>query len=471
MDVSGLYELIERLYRTDHFPAFLTGMVVSLLFGLLAMRLLRLRLVGSGVNSELGRLERKNEALASEGDHLRRELQHAQKDAEADRFRIGELSGQLKSQVDNGTDLTSECERLKEELTAIDSERQQLIERNLRARRLVVKLTKKLEGAELSDGRIWESDAPTNAVKFRPLNLRRTPIMSLLNLKGGVGKTTIAANLAVAMAQLGWRVLTVDLDYQGSLSQLMLANADFEDLLASRRLIDDALSDAGDGLARFRKAITRVSRLPDAEIFVVAADEELGIIEEALSKRWLVKSTPDDVRYRLRAILHSEEIAERFDFILLDCPPRLTTACVNALGASDYVLIPVLPNATSTWSVPRLLNWLKHLRGVVCPELSVMGVVGNKAKYYGAAPVKKQQEELNTVAGFCQDTWGSPIRFFPPLRMHDPLVQPLPALDPKLGEAYRDLVHQINEDLPNYARCRSRKLSPSLDSSIGSIGR
>jgi cellulose biosynthesis protein BcsQ len=272
------------------------------------------------------------------------------------------------------------------------------------------------------------------------------------------------------MAQLGRRVLTVDLDHQGSLSQLLLSNAEMEDLLTSRRFVDDALNDdPGDGLATFRKAMVRISRMPHAELFLVAANEELGNVEAALSQRWLVRSTPDDVRYRLRAILHSAEITDKFDFILLDCPPRLTTACINALAASDYVLIPVLPNSTSTWSVPRLLKWLKHLRGVACPDLSVMGVIGNKARYYGSAPVKKQQQELNSLAGYCQDTWGDTVKFFPALRMHDPLVHPLPALDPKLGVAYCDLVDQLNQDLPNHARCRSRKLSPSLDSAPGGV--
>ena len=87
-----------------------------------------------------------------------------------------------------------------------------------------------------------------------------------------------------------------------------------------------------------------------------------AISKRPLSHRWQAKITTDDVRYRLRAILHSAEIADRFDFILLDCPPRLTTACINALAASDYVIVPVLPNPISTAAVPRLLQWLKLLR-------------------------------------------------------------------------------------------------------------
>ena len=65
--------------------------------------------------------------------------------------------------------------------------------------------------------------------------------------------------------------------------------------------------------------------------------------------------------------------------VLIDCPPRLTTGCVNALAASDYVLIPVLLEETSVEAVPRILTWLKLFQSEVCRELDVLGVVGNKA--------------------------------------------------------------------------------------------
>src|SRR5262249_4098980 len=158
----------------------------------------------------------------------------------------------------------------------------------------------------------------------------------------------------------------------------LLSRSEMDELIGSRRLVHEALGEAAAGIAGFRRAICRVTQLPDSELYVVAADEELGNLETALAHRWQAKLTNDDIRFRLRAILHSAEIAERFDFVLLDCPPQLTTACVNALAASDYVIVPVLPNSTSTAAVPRLLKWLRILREHACQELSVMGVIGNK---------------------------------------------------------------------------------------------
>ena len=433
MDLRGLYELLERFQRSNQLPAFLIGVVVALVIAYFILRMFRLRVFNdAGRDREIRGLEKQVYELEAETKGLRKDLLHTEKHADALKTRIFELTGGLKAQLATTSDLRAECERFKERQRTREYEKRKLFEVIKKTRRLATKLNEKLAAIAVSNGRIWEVAAASGVALFRPLNQRRTPILSFVNLKGGVGKTTIAANLAVAMNQLGWRVLVVDLDYQGSISQLLLSRGEIDELIESRRLIHEVFQNKADGLASFRRAIVRVSTVPNSEIFLVAADEELGDLETALSHRWAARITTDDVRYRLRTVLHSAEIADRFDFILLDCPPRLTTACVNALAASDYVMVPVLPNSTSTAAAPRLLLWLKHLRLLACPDLSVMGVIGNKAKYYGDAPVKNQRAELDALAGLCQDVWEEPVRFFQPMRLHDPLSQPLPALDPKL---------------------------------------
>jgi cellulose biosynthesis protein BcsQ len=470
LDFSSLYELVERFHRTNQLPAFLVGVLVSIPLGILALRLMRAKMGASSVFMEkIERLENQIDGLRSEKEQLRNELSHAKEDATARGTLIGELKGRSADQTQKITDLTAVCEGLKEELSELEREKNELAKRCQKARGRALKLSEKLQSVEVSNGRIWEVSVPASAFPFRALSQRRTPIISLVNLKGGVGKTTITANLAVAMNKLGWRVLLVDLDHQGSLSQLLLADSELNDLLVSRRFVHDALNDPADGLASFRRAMVRLTKVPQSKTFLVAANEELGDLETALSQRWPVKLTTDDVRYRLRAILHAKEISDQFDFILLDCPPRLTTACINALAASDYVLIPVLPSAISTVAVPRLLTWMRHLRRTACPELAVMGVIGNKVKYFKNSPVKRLQSELDSLAVPCQDAWGESVKFFPPLRVHDPSTQPLPALEPGLGSAYLDIVDQLNKELPSYARSRSPKLSASVNSPVGGV--
>jgi len=71
----------------------------------------------------------------------------------------------------------------------------------------------------------------------------------------------------------------------------------------------------------------------------------------------------------LRKALHQKRITNRFDILLLDCPPLFNTCCVNALAASDYIIIPVLPSQKAAESVPLLLHRLKSLGPVVNPDL------------------------------------------------------------------------------------------------------
>jgi cellulose biosynthesis protein BcsQ len=476
MDYPGIYELLVRFHRSNQLPVFLigalAGVAVTVLIGSLVVRALRFKIGGTtGLHGKIDQLEAKIDALNSEKERALNNLRRSEHNMDMARGKIGELTGRVKRRNHALAALKVECDGVK--ASALDREQQErrLAKHYLKARRLIDDLRARLAALESFSAREWESAVRNGAPAFRPLSQRHTPIVSLLNLKGGVGKTTIAANLAVAMAQEGLRVLLVDLDYQGSLSQLVLSNASMQDLLESRRLVHLALDEPASGLASFKQALVRLDLVGPGSIALVAADEELLDVETVLAQRWHAQTTADDVRYRLRAILHAGEIADQFDFILLDSPPRLTTACVNALGASDYVLIPVLPNKTSTEAVPRLLRWLKRLAHVMCPELSVMGVIGNKARFYSDAPVKKQQAELNSLVKLCQDAWGQPVHFFSPLPMHDPAENLLPARDPKYRDAYLTLVDQLNKELPNYARSRSPELFASADSAVGSLRR
>ena len=90
------------------------------------------------------------------------------------------------------------------------------------------------------------------------------------------------------------------------------------------------------------------------QLYLAPVNEEFADLENRLMARWHAGLSGDDVRYRLRHALHTRDLREHYDVVLIDCPPRLTTGCVNALAASDYVLIPVLLEETSTEAVPRI---------------------------------------------------------------------------------------------------------------------
>src|SRR5262249_35544767 len=141
----------------------------------------------------------------------------------------------------------------------------------------------------------------------------------------------------------------------------------------------------------FRNAI-RLEDLGVGAAYLLATDQDgLDEVESQAMAHWLMGVSGDDVRFRLRAALHAPAIAREYDVVLLDCPPRLSTSCINALAASDYALIPVMLESTSAEATPRLLRWLKNFRGTICSELSVLGVVANRVRCYQGKPIQKQQ--------------------------------------------------------------------------------
>src|SRR5262249_3945355 len=133
---------------------------------------------------------------------------------------------------------------------------------------------------------------------------------------------------------------------------------------------------------------------------IVAGDEKLSVAESQSLARWLVGRGPGDLRFRLRSLLHSDEVQRDYQCILLDCPPRPTTACINALTAADFVLVPVLLDEKSTEGAPRLLRWLRERKGSLFGNLSGVGIVANKVR-----GVMREQEVWNELLTACRDAW------------------------------------------------------------------
>ena len=265
----------------------------------------------------------------------------------------------------------------------------------------------KIRHAPQSEGRIWELRTLKGVPRFRGLHERRAAILSVLNLKGGVGKTTITAHLASALSQRGYRVLLVDLDLQGSLSSLFIPQ------------------DASPSALRpghFSKTTSRWPRrrvnanlleyavpILDGRSAIVATTDRLAYAELNLTMQWLLRVCKRDTRFLLRRGLHQRRITRRFDVVLLDCPPLINTCCVNALAASDYVLIPVTPSRKAATG-PQLLYTLKKLCAVINPDLLVAGLLANRT--HGAQLTQKEQYLWDTLQVQCKDQWEEPVHSF-----------------------------------------------------------
>lgn len=206
---------------------------------------------------------------------------------------------------------------------------------------------------------------------------RSIPILVVGNLKGGVGKTTTAANLIAHYAiQKGKRVLAIDLDFQGSLTATAMSKVDRDNTLEGE--VEGGVSKAAhliDNKDAFwlRNVTENVKGVSRARI--VPTYYSLAGTENRVMVEWLIGHRRDDIRYQLTKILHDDEIQRKFDIIIIDAPPRLTTGCVQALAASTHVLIPTVLDEMSAEAVSAFANQLR-VHQAIWPHLRIVGVVG-----------------------------------------------------------------------------------------------
>jgi chromosome partitioning protein len=179
-------------------------------------------------------------------------------------------------------------------------------------------------------------------------------IIAVANQKVGVGKTTTAVNLSACVAQLGKRVLVVDVDPQGNTTSGLgvdkeAAEATVYDILVNRANANDAVCD----VAYFgMKLIPSNISLAGAEIELVALDKREYILKNALDK-----------------------VRDSYDFIFIDCPPSLGLVTLNALVASDSIIIPIQCEYYALEGVSQLTNTINLVKKSFNRELDIEGIV------------------------------------------------------------------------------------------------
>jgi chromosome partitioning protein len=177
-------------------------------------------------------------------------------------------------------------------------------------------------------------------------------ILAIANQKGGVGKTTTAINLGAGLGALERRVLLVDSDPQGNATRGLGVRA------AAPHLYH-ALS----GEVPISAAI-RPSGFPNLDL-VPAQRDLVGIEVEFVGESGWER--------RLKGVL--AEVAERYDTILLDCPPSLGHLTVNALTAADGVLVPLQCEYFALEGISELLATVQRVQGSLNPSLQIAGIL------------------------------------------------------------------------------------------------
>ena len=185
------------------------------------------------------------------------------------------------------------------------------------------------------------------------------PIIAVSNQKGGVGKTTSTLNLGAALREMGKNVLLVDLDPQGSLT----VAAGVVDVDAVRVSIGDLLMARAQGAPQdIKKAIIKTP----AGLDLVPGNGMLSAAELTLATAMARESA-------LLATL--KPALDRYDYVLIDCLPSLGLIAINALRASDGVVIPVQADFLAVQGLAQILETIGAVREQLNPSLAVYGVL------------------------------------------------------------------------------------------------
>lgn len=415
------------------------------------------------------------QALTGEIDRLRAKYQEAR-----DKFyRIRQLYFDLRDEKAQPPAEPGDREDLRVRLTKVEAERDE-------AHRQAEQLEQQIAEITRFDGRLWLRPPAGPVSPFRPRADRKAVIISVLNLKGGVGKTTLTANLAATFATADRPALVIDLDYQRSLSMLLVP--DQERILLHRGGLTAQRFLAGDthGAAELTGKVKDLApAVPHCSILTNSdarsggpAADSLEETETRLMVEWLLDRRRPDPRFFLREALHDPGLD--FGYVLLDCPPRLTTACVAALAASDFVLIPVVPDPVSTRAVENLLRTLKRFRDELCPELAVLGVVPNMVRLLKGEPIRDQADALIGLKETLT-TWSDDrVPLFESVIKHDSAFGKsaaaidadgtvrLAVADPEIGAAFRSLADEIHKEVRRHASRRAATVPAKPGARAGS---
>ena len=179
-------------------------------------------------------------------------------------------------------------------------------------------------------------------------------IIAIANQKGGVGKTTTSINLSACIAAKGKKVLVIDIDPQGNTtSGYGIEKNELENTIYELILGDCSIEDC-----ILKEVFPNISILP-SNVNLAAAEIELIGVEK---KEYILKNEVDWVK-------------DRYDFIIIDCPPSLSLLTVNAMTTADSVLVPIQCEYYALEGLSQLIHTVNLVKERLNPDLDMDGVV------------------------------------------------------------------------------------------------
>lgn len=239
----------------------------------------------------------------------------------------------------------------------------------------------------LQSGPVWQAEKINAWVSS--FKGETTHVLSFINLKGGVGKTTTAVAVAEILAQEHRKhVLVVDLDPQTNATVTLITEDKWEELDKSgctiAQLFEDRLNPHNEPRFDIEKAITRrVSTISDGIARLDLLPSSIRLID--LQDRIPQIAQLDNYTVNPIEVLRSalSPVIERYDYVIIDCPPSLGVVTKNGLRISTGYVIPTIPDIVSTWGIYQIVNNVQRFSGQIDREIPALGIVATKRQANG----------------------------------------------------------------------------------------
>lgn len=248
-------------------------------------------------------------------------------------------------------------------------------------------------------------------------------VISVINYKGGVGKTTLSANIAALLANKGKDVLVVDLDPQTNLTLSFIdvdewkvldeqgktvkhwydnyldhgGNSSLKELIISPEKVNHELTVNGEG---------KIDLIP-SHLDLIHVDMELSSLLGGTTERTFINSF---LRVVSRLKLSLMEFEDTYDVIIIDCPPNFNLVTQNAIVASDYYIVPAKPDYLSTLGISTLLRHINNLKDKyntyvkevdreewITINPTNLGVIFAMVSYYKGQPISTQRDYISQI--------------------------------------------------------------------------